>query len=140
KGPAGGWRVGGGEESDAPGINAENRGAGAVEAARAAQQRAVAAQRDEALELGRAVQRRGRGLGPERRDVLLGEQREPEPGRDLREMREDALEIAVARVADHPDVHECAGDASAASARTRAAIALPVRPASASCWARGACS
>src|SRR5205085_10327382 len=101
---------------------------------------AWAARVDEPFERGRAGQRRGGGLGPERRDVLLGEQREPEPGRDLREMREDALESAVARVADHPDVHECAGDASAASARTRAAIALPVRPASASCWARGACS
>src|SRR2546421_5969399 len=98
------------------------------------------AQGDEALELGRAVQRGGRGLGPEPRDLLLAEQGESEPRRDLREMREDALEIAVARVADDPDVHECAGDASAASARTRAAIALPERPTSASCWARGACS
>src|SRR2546426_5731933 len=47
--------------------------------------------------------------------------RSPEPGRDLREMREDVLEIAVAGVADDPDVHEWVSDCSAANARTRAA-------------------
>src|SRR5436309_1199176 len=86
------------------------------------------------------VERRGRGLGPERRDLLLGVQRDPDGGRDLREMREDVLEIAVAGVADDPDVHEWVSDSSAASARTRAAIPAPVRPTSASCCARGACS
>src|SRR3989449_7165318 len=55
-------------------------------------------------------------------------------------MREDVLEIAVAGVADDPDVHEWVSDCSAANARTRAAIPTPLRPTSASCCARGACS
>src|SRR5438034_1714503 len=95
---------------------------------------------DQAVELRRAVERRGGRLGPERPDFLLGVQGDPEPGRDLREMREDVLEIAVAGVADDPDVHEWVSDCSAANARTRAAIPTPVRPTSASCCARGACS
>src|SRR2546426_5888407 len=37
----------------------------------------------------------------------------------FRSMREDALEIAVAGVADDPDVHEWVSDCSAANARTR---------------------
>src|SRR2546429_1751514 len=79
---------------------------GAVERPGPPQQGPVAAQGDQAVELRRAVERRGGRLGPERPDFLLGVQGDPEPGRDLREMREDVLEIAVAGVADDPDVHE----------------------------------
>src|SRR3989442_1565636 len=114
----------------------------AVERRGSAQQGPVAPQGDQAVELRRAVERGGGGrrLGPERPDFLLGVQGDPEPGRDLRQMREDGLEIAVAGVADDPDVHEWVSDCSAANARTRAAIPTPVRPTSASCCARGACS
>src|SRR5260221_4830097 len=113
---------------------------GAVEGPGPAQQGAVAAEGDQAVELGCTMERRRRRLRPERRDLLLRVQRDPDPRRDLREMREDVLEIAVAGVADDPDVHEWVSDCSAASARTRAAIPAPVRPTSASCCARGACS
>ena len=130
----------GGQEAEPTQVYAQNRRLGTVERPGPAQQGAVAAQSDEAVELGCAVERRGRGLGPERPDLLLGVQRDAEPRCDLREMREDALEIAVARVADDPDVHEWVRDSSAASARTRAAIPEPVSPTSASCCARGACS
>src|SRR2546427_4717487 len=85
------------------------------------------------------MERRGRGLGPERRDLLLGVQRDPDPRRNLRQMREDVLEVAVAGVADDPAVHEWVSDSSAASARTRAAIPAPVRPTSPSSCARAAC-
>src|SRR5439155_6777890 len=138
--PVEGLRGGGGQEADPTEIHAEDRRCRTVEGAGAAQQGAVAAEGDQAVELGCTVERRGRGLGPERRDLLLGVQRDPGPGRDLRETREDVLEIAVAGVADDPDVHEWVSDSSAASARTRAAIPAPVRPTSASCCARGACS
>src|SRR5207245_3573673 len=101
---------------------------------------AVSAQRHEAVEAGCALEgRRGRRR-PEGGNAVLGEEGEAEARRRLREVREQVLEVAVARVADDPDVHEGASDSSEASARTRAAIPGPVSPTSASCWARGACS
>src|SRR2546426_5020952 len=130
----------GGKEPDAAEVDAENRRVGAVEGASAAKQCAVSAQRHEAVEAGCALQRRRGRRRPEGGDAVFGEEGEAEPRRRLREVREQVLEVAVARVADDPDVHEGASDSSEASARTRAAIPGPVSPTSASCWARGACS
>ncbi len=128
------------EEADPAEVHAEDRRAGAVQRAGAAQQRAVAAQGHETVEARGPVERLRAGLRPQAGDPVLGVEREPEARCDLRQMREEALEIAVARVADDPDVHEGVSDSSAASARTRAAIPSPVSPTSASCCARGACS
>src|SRR2546427_6300440 len=123
-----------------PEVDAEDRRAGAVQGAGPAQQGAVAAQRDHAVEPRRPVEQRRAGLGPQRRDPLLGVERAAEPWRDLRQGGEQTLPIAIARGSDEPDVHDGGSDSSAARARTRAAMPGPVSPTSASCCARGACS
>src|SRR5439155_9398286 len=76
------------EEADGAEVHAEDGGGAAVEGARPAQQRAIAAEGDKAVETGGARQRRRRGLRPQRCDPVFGEEAESQARRDLREMRE----------------------------------------------------
>src|SRR2546427_743125 len=65
--PVEGLRGGGGQEADPTEVDAQDRRLGAVERAGPAQQGTVAAECDQAVELGCAMEWRGPGLRPERR-------------------------------------------------------------------------
>src|SRR5207302_931616 len=136
---------GGRQKTDAAQIEAQNRRVGAVQESSAAEQRAVPPQRDEEVQLG------GRSFAQERRratvsgrpeclDALLAVERDSYARRFVLERREESTEVRIVGVPDDPDVHCVVSDSSAARARMRAAIPAPVRPTSASCCARGACS
>src|SRR5207249_461772 len=94
----------------------------------AAKQCAVSAQRDEAVEAGCALERRRGRRRPEGGDAVFGEEGEAEARRRLREVREQVLEVAVARVADDPDVHEGASDSSVASASAASRAGWHITP------------
>src|SRR3989454_7746585 len=121
-------------------IESEDRGIRPIQKARTAQQCPISAERDEEVEALRRLTDRGSWGWPERPNALLGVQLEPDAGRLLLKRREESTKIRVVGVSDDPDVHRGVSDSSAARARMRAAIPAPVRPTSASCWARGACS
>src|SRR5256885_9614404 len=94
---------------------------GAVERPGPAQQGPVAAQGDQAVELRRAVERRGGRPGPEGPAFLLGGQGGPPPGRRLRRRRGGVLAIAGGGGADDPAGHWWVGACSPAHPRyTRA--------------------
>src|SRR2546425_393094 len=88
-----GLRGSGGQEADPTEAYPQDRCMGAVERPGPAQQGPVAPQGDQAVELRRPVERRGRGgrLGAERPAFLLGVQGDPEPGGDPRGMRGGVL-------------------------------------------------
>src|SRR5438876_8458543 len=92
-------RTGTRQESDASQVEAHDRRIRAIEEARAAQQGAVAAQRDETVQIsGRHLtERRDR---PKRLDALFAVQREPERRRLLLERRQESAKIRIVGVAD----------------------------------------
>src|SRR5262249_10486035 len=106
---------------------------------RAAEHRAVAAEREEDVDQRAIVEELG--ARDARRDRLLAHQRHVERRRASREAAQDGRESLVAEVPDHAHARGHPATASlACSARTRAAIPPASSPVHWSCTWRGACS
>ncbi len=126
-----------GEEAQPAQVHAEDRHLAGLEQARAAEQRAVAAQGEQGIERRRIVERRARRALLEQ--IRFGEQFQAQARRDLAQRAQHLAEagIDVAAMPDHAQARHPAIASVSCIARTRSAIPSGVRPHSASCRARG---
>ena len=117
-------------------IDAENRNRVRRDDARAAQQRSVAAEREQRVE--RATGRRAAGRRRRSCSSSSYAQLESERRRELAERSQHRRETAVAAVPDDAEADHPAIASLSCSARTRSAIPAASSPHAASCRARGA--